>query len=724
MLKNSTIALVALALSGCGASSGSESAVPARPVAAAETPAKPRFGYPQATRSDHVDTYHGVEVADPYRWLEDVDSDQTRRWIEAENRVTYPYLEAIPARARLIDRLTRIWDYEQYGVPSRKGGRYFYTRNDGLQNQSVLYWAPSLVAEPKVLIDPNSWSDDGTTALAGTSVSDDGRYIAYGVQKAGSDWREWKVRDIATGKDLPDTLRWIKFSGVSWSPDGKGFYYSRYPEPADGKDLTEANFYQKLYYHRLGDPQSADRLIFERPDQPKWGFGGQVSDDGRWLVVGVWKGTGPNNLVFVKDLTRPNSEFVAVQDEFVAELSFVDSRGTTLWFKTDHQSPRGKVVAVDMKKPARTNWKAVIPQTADTLRSVDVVGGAFFASYLHDAYSKVVRVGLDGSDRREVELPGIGSVSGFSGRASDGETFYAYKGFTEPGAIYRYDVASGRSSIFRKPKVDFDATGYETEQVFYQSKDGTRIPMFLVHKKGLALDGSNPTLLYGYGGFGVSLTPFFSVTVAAWLEMGGVFAMPNLRGGGEYGEEWHLAGTRLHKQNVFDDFIAAAEYLIAERYTSPAKLAIRGGSNGGLLVGAVMTQRPDLFGAALPAVGVMDMLRFHKFTIGWAWVDDYGSSDDEAEFHALRAYSPLHNLEPGTCYPATLVTTADHDDRVVPAHSFKFAAALQHAQGCDNPVLIRIQGKAGHGAGKPTRMKIIEAADIYAFLVDALDMSI
>jgi prolyl oligopeptidase len=697
---------------------------------AGEAPA-PGATYPAAHRGSVVDDYHGTKVADPYRWLEDADSAETKAWVEAENKVTFGFLGGIAERPAIRERLTRLWNFEKYEPPVRRGKRYFYSKNDGLQNQNVIYWTPSLddKVQPHVLLDPNAMSAAGTIALDSYAVSDNARLVAYGLQSAGSDWTEWHVREVETGKDLPDHLKWAKFSNAAWTGDSKGFFYSRYPEPKPGDALTDANLNQKLYYHRAGTAQSADVLAYERPDQPKWGFSPAVSEDGRYLVVHVWKGTGPKNLLLYQDLSknRPGRKaaadaMVTVVGEFEAKFEFIDNRGPVFWLQTDLDAPRGRIIAIDIRKPARENWVELVPQGPDTLEGASAVGGRIFARYLHDAHTRVAVHDARGKHLGDVELPGLGAAAGFYGMRDHKETFYSYTSFNTPLRIYRYDIKSGKSELLRQPKVDFDGERYETNQVFYRSKDGTRVPMFVTHRKGLARDGQNPTLLYGYGGFSWPLTPFFSVFNAVWLEMGGVLVVPNLRGGGEYGEEWHLAGTRLKKQNVFDDFIAAAEWLIANKVTSSKRLAIAGGSNGGLLVGACMTQRPELFGAALPAVGVMDMLRFHKFTIGWAWVDDYGSSDDPSEFKALLAYSPLHNLKPGTSYPPTLVTTADHDDRVVPGHSFKFTAALQAVQRGPNPVLIRIQTDAGHGAGKPTSIKIEESTDQLAFLVKVFGM--
>ncbi|MBE0540852.1 MAG: S9 family peptidase [Verrucomicrobia bacterium] len=695
-------------------------AITALLIGCATTTRLSRVSYPVTKQSPQVDDYHGVKVADPYRWLEDDNSAETKAWVEAQNKVTFGYLEKIPQRADIKERLTKLWNYERYGVPFKQGDRYFYAKNDGLQNQSVLYTMTSLGAEPTTLLDPNTLSADGTVALSGYRITDDGSRMAYGLSSAGSDWQEWKVRDVRTGQDLPDHVKWVKFSSASWTKDGRGFFYSRYDEPTEGTKLTKANYFHKLYHHRLGTPQSEDKLVYHRPDHKDWNFYGGVTDDGRYLIITASQGTDPKNRVLYQDLQQPDSPVVELLMDFDADYSFVDNDGPVFWFKTDLNAPRHRVIAIDVTRPERANWKEIIPQAPETLARVNVVNHQFICSYLKDARSQVKIFGLDGSFIREVALPGIGSAGGFGGKRADTETFYSFTSYTAPGTIFRYDLTTGTSTVFRQPEVDFNPDDYETRQVFYASKDGTRVPMFISHKKGLKLNGQNPTLLYGYGGFNISLTPGFSVANLAWMEMGGVYAVPNLRGGGEYGEEWHRAGTKLQKQNVFDDFIAAAEWLIANKYTSPKKLAISGGSNGGLLVGACMTQRPGLFAATLPAVGVMDMLRFHKFTIGWAWTSDYGSADDPDEFKALYAYSPLHNLKPGMKYPATMVTTADHDDRVVPAHSFKFAAALQAAQAGKSPTLIRIETKAGHGAGKPTAKLIEEAADKWAFLVNEL----
>ncbi|MBX9789081.1 MAG: prolyl oligopeptidase family serine peptidase [Pirellulales bacterium] len=681
--------------------------------------------YPAARRGDQADDYHGTRIADPYRWLEDPDSEETRAWVEAENKLTSAYLGKIPARDRLRTRLTELWDYEKVGVPVQRGGRYLFAKNDGLQNQSVLYVSTGLdaqghLAKPRLLLDPNTLSTDGTVALSGYALSDDGRLLAYGLSSAGSDWQEWKVRDVDTGADRDDLLKWVKFSGAAWSADNAGFFYSRYDEPKEGTEFVGSNYFQKLYYHKLGTPQSDDVLVYERPDQKEWGFGGEVSEDGRYLVISVSHGTERKNDVFYKDLTDPQAKVVELLSAFDAQYVFLGNEGTTFWFLTDSGAPRYRVIAIALDQPQREHWRELVAEADAVLQSVSVVGDRFIADYLRDAHSQVRVFDLAGKAVRDIELPGLGSAGGFTGRRRDNETFYSFTSYTTPGTIYRYEIEPARTALVHQPKLLFDPADYETRQVFYTSRDGTRVPMFISAKRGLKQDGRNPTLLFGYGGFNISLTPSFSVSSLVWMEMGGIYAVPNLRGGGEYGREWHEAGTRDKKQNVFDDFIAAAEYLVRERYTSTDRLAISGRSNGGLLVGACLTQRPDLFGATLPGVGVLDMLRFHKFTIGWAWVSDYGSSDEPEDFRALVAYSPLHNIKPGTNYPPTLITTADHDDRVVPGHSFKFAAALQAAQQGPNPILIRIDVRAGHGAGKPTAKLIDEAADTLGFLTKAL----
>jgi prolyl oligopeptidase len=678
--------------------------------------------YPVTKKGPQTDNYHGTQIADPYRWLEDANSAETKEWVTAQNKVTQAYLGQIPQREAIRQRLTTLWNYERYSVPYKEGGRYFYSRNDGLQNQAVLYTMADLSDTPRVLLDPNKLAADGTVALAGTAVSPNGSLLAYGTAASGSDWNEWKVRDIATGKDLADHLKWVKFSETAWTRDGKGFFYSRYDEPKEATKLADVNYFQKLYYHKIGTPQASDTLVYDRPDEKEWGFRAQTTDDGHYLLITATKGTAHKYRMFYKDLTKPDAKVLPLIDNFDAAYEFIDNVGAVFYFNTDRKAPRQRIVAIDTRKPAEGNWKVIVPEQSETLVEARMLNGQIVTEYLADARSMVKVVDLTGKPVRDISLPGIGSVSGFSGKRGDTETFYSFTGFTNPTTIYRLDMASGKSDIFRQPKVDFDPAQYETRQQFFTSRDGTKVPMFIVAKKGVKLDGTNPTYLYGYGGFNISMTPAFSPANLAWMEMGGVYASVNLRGGGEYGEAWHMAGTKLQKQNVFDDFIGAAEWLIANKVTSPQKLAIGGGSNGGLLVGAALTQRPELFGAAIPQVGVLDMLRFHKFTIGWAWTSDYGSSENAEEFKALVKYSPLHNLKPGTCYPATMITTADHDDRVVPAHSFKFAAAEQAAQGGSAPVIIRIDTKAGHGAGKPTTKQIEEVADRWGFLVKALKM--
>jgi prolyl oligopeptidase len=684
-----------------------------------------RVTYPETRKVDQVDDYFGTKVADPYRWLEDDNSADTAAWVAAENKVTFGYLEKIPAREAIKRRVTELWNYERYGLPSKEGPRYIYTRNDGLQNQAVLYKANALDASPEVLLDPNKLSADGTVALSGGEFSEDGQYLAYATSASGSDWMEWHVRDVARAVDLPDLLKWSKFSGATWRKDGSGFYYGRYDEPKDGAALQGVNKNQKVYFHKIGTTQNADTLVYERPDQPDWSFGADITDDGRFLLIYQSEGTNRENRLFVQDLQKAGSKIEPFLDKFDAFYQVAGNDGDTLYVLTDKDAPRTRLVSMRYGSPDPASWTAIIPEAPDrdVLSSVSMSGSHFLAIWRTDAHELLKIYSLTGTLERSIDLPTLGSIGTVSAKRKRSEVFYAFTSFTYPTTIFRYDVEAKTSSIFKQPKVAFDPGNFETKQVFYTSKDGTRIPMFLTYKKGLKRNGQNPTYLYGYGGFDISLTPAFTPHTIAWLEMGGLYAVPNLRGGGEYGKAWYDAGRLTHKQNVFDDFIAAAQYLITEQYTSTPKLAIAGGSNGGLLVGACMTQRPELFGAALPAVGVMDMLRFHKFTIGWAWKSDYASSETKEGFDTLIKYSPLHNIKPGTKYPPTLVTTADHDDRVVPLHSFKFAATLQAAQAGDAPVLIRIETKAGHGAGKPTDKIIEERADMYAFLVNTLHMT-
>ncbi len=679
------------------------------------------ISYPTARKENVTDTYHGVKVEDPYRWLEDDNSAQTKAWVKAENKVTEDFLSKIPQRAEIRSRLKALYDFERVGLPEEQGGKWFYSMNSGLQDQPVLYIADGLDAAPRVLLDPNTLSKDGTVSLAHTQPSEDGSLLAYSTSGAGSDWNEIRVRETATGKDRPDHLKWVKFSGISWAKDGSGFYYSRYPAAPEGAALTQVNENQKLYFHKLGDAQEKDALIYERPDQPRWGLGGWVTEDGSYLMVHLSQGTDPKNRIAYKSLKEPDAKISVLLPDGDAEYNFIANDGPVFYFATDLDAPRKRVIAIDTRSPEKKDWKEIIPQAAENLDSVSRTGGKLFCTYMKDAKDIVIRFDADGKNPLEIKLPGIGAIGGLGGKDTDKEAFYAFSSFTAASPIYRLDIASGESRLWKMPKTKFDGEGYETKQIFFTSKDGTRVPMFVVHKKGIKLDGSNRTLLYGYGGFQISLQPGFSVGRAAWLERGGVFVQVNLRGGGEYGREWHEGGRISRKQNVFDDFIGAAEKLIADGYTKPSNLAIQGGSNGGLLVGACMTQRPELFGAALPAVGVMDMLRFQKFTIGWAWEKEYGSSDKADEFPVLLKYSPYHVLKQGTRYPATMVTTADHDDRVVPAHSFKFAARLQEYQAKDGPpVLIRIDTSAGHGAGTALSKVIERTADEWAFLESVL----
>ena len=682
-------------------------------LAAAQT-----LPYPQPRKDSTVDDYHGVKIADPYRWLENTDSAETAAWVAAENKVTQSYLSAIPRRAAFKDRLTKLYNYERYGSFQKIGPRYLYSRNDGLQNQSVLYVADSLSGPGRVLLDPNTLRADGTAALSGASPSNDGKLLAYAIADAGSDWAVWHVRDVATGKDLPDEIRWTKFGDVAWTPDQRGFYYLRFPEPKPGEALREQNQNAKLYLHRLGQPQSADTLVYERPDQPKWIFDPNVTDDGRYLVLVVETGDFGKNLVFYQDLRAAARKVVELISNLEAAYIPIGNRGGVMYFQTTSHAPKGRIVSMDL---ATRKVSELVPQQPDPIESSRIFANHLAVTYLKDATAQIRTFSLDGTSAKTVALPGLGTVVLEPGLTTDSEMFFGFAGYTNPLAMYRLD-ASGAAAAVRQSKLSFDSGRFETEQVFYPSKDGTRIPMFLVHRKGLTRDGNNPTILYGYGGFNVSTTPSFSPFAIAWMEMGGIWASANLRGGAEYGDEWHDAGKRTKKQNVFDDFIAAAEYLVAQKYTSTAKMAIFGGSNGGLLVGAVLNQRPDLFGAAMPAVGVMDMLRFQKFTVGALWVDEYGSPDNPDDFKIIRAYSPLHNIKPGGHYPAVLITTSDHDDRVVPGHSFKYAATLQAAQGAQHPILIRIETRAGHGAGKPITKTIDEWADRLAFLSKELSM--
>jgi prolyl oligopeptidase len=695
---------------------------PAQSAVAAVPDAGIRLSYPVARTVDVVDDYHGTKVADPYRWLEDPSSPGYREWIDAENAVTDRFLSTLPDRGPLRDRLTSLWDYERYEVPVRAGNRVFYERNSGLQPQPVLYVVDLPRFEQRPLLDPNTLSKDGTAAVTWTVPSRDASLLAYGIAEAGSDWQEWRVRKVDTGEDLPDRIQWVKFSAAEWTPDGRGFYYSRYDAPGPNQ-LRDVNYFQKLYYHRLGSVQSADRLVYERKDHKEWSFGPTVSDDGRWLVITVSQGSDRRNRVYVQDLNARGAKVRPLIDVLEAKYSFVGSQGPVLWFLTNLDAPLGRIIAIDMRAPDRARWKTVVPEAEFRLQSASTVGRRFVLNYLQDAHSLIEIHALDGKLQQRVKLPVLGTAKGLDGRLAQEETYFSFETYASPPALLRLEPASGDLRVFRAPELKFEPSEFESRQVFYQSKDGTRVPMTLSFRKGTTPDGARPVLLYGYGGFDISETPKFSPTWLAWMERGGVVAVANIRGGGEYGETWHQAGMTLKKQNVFDDFIAAAEWLVKERWTQPSRLAIEGGSNGGLLVGAVLNQRPDLFGCAVPIVGVMDMLRFQKFTIGWAWTSDYGSSDDPEQFKALYAYSPLQNIKPGTRYPPTLVMTADHDDRVVPAHSFKYIATLQAAQAGAAPVLIRIETRAGHSVGKPTLKRIEEGTDMLAFIEWALKTS-
>ena len=681
---------------------------------------------PVTSKMDHVDHYHGVAISDPYRWLEDDNRPATAAWVKAENQVTFGYLAQLPGRDALKTRLTALWNYQRFSPPFKEGGRYFLFRNDGLQNQSVLYTQTSLTEETRVLLDPNGMSSDGTVALVLAAPSRDGKFLAYGTSTSGSDWSEIHIRAISDGTDLSDRLRWIKFSNAAWTNDGKGFFYSRYPEPKAGEELTQATKGMLIYYHVVGTSQETDRLIFSEPSQPEWYYNIHVTEDGRYLIIGVNHGTDPRNLLFYVDLgsgttSRIDAPVVRLVDQLEAVYGFIDNDGPVFYLHTDLHAPRGRIVTLDTRQPLST--KELIAESADAIEGASMVHETLVVQYLHDVQSRLRLFDKAGTPRKDIPLPAVGSVGGLSGRPGDSEMFYAFTSYLYPTTVYRYDFATGTSMAFRTPKVAFDRDRYETKQVFYQSRDGTRVPMFITARKNLPLDGKNPLLLYAYGGFNVNLTPAFSPAIIGWLEMGGVYAVPNLRGGAEYGEAWHQAGMFEKKQNVFDDFIAAAEWLIAKGYTSKTKLAIQGASNGGLLIGAVMTQRPDLAQVAFPEVGVMDMLRYHTFTVGWGWVPEYGSAENPEQFKYLIKYSPLHNLKLGTDYPATMVTTADHDDRVVPAHSFKFAAALHAATTGRRPALIRIETKAGHGGGKPISKQIDEAADLFSFAAYHLGMN-
>ena len=693
-------------------------------AAAAAAAAPQRLVYPPAARGEVVDDYHGVKVPDPYRWMEDIDSTDTRAWVEAEAKLSSDYLAAIPGRADIAERMRKIWNFERWSAPDKHGKWWFYSHNDGLQNQSVLFATQNPKDKGKVLLDPNTLSKDGTVSLRESAVSDDGRYFAYALSEAGSDWQVWRVRDVASGQDLPDELHWSKAGGGSWRKDGSGFYYTVYDAPKQGELLKAANQYEKLYFHKLGTPQSADTLVYTRSDDPDWFVGGQVSDDGHYLIISANYGDQVQNTLLVQDLSAADGKIAEVIPKPTAQYSVIGNIGTVLYVLTDDNAPRYRVVAIDLKDPAPEQWRTVIAEGQDTLDQASLVGGQIVAQYLQDAHSAVRRYSPQGKLLGEVKLPGLGTASGFAGRIEDKDTYYSYGSYTTPASVYRLDLKSGKSAPWHAPKLEgFKPADYESRQVFFASKDGTKVPMIITARKGVKLDGSNPTILYGYGGFNISVQPAFSPAAATWIGMGGVYAVANMRGGGEYGRAWHEGGMKTHKQNVFDDFIGAAEYLIAQNWTSSKRLAVYGRSNGGLLIGAVTEQRPDLFAAVVPQVGVMDMLRFRDFTVGKGWESDYGSVENEDEFKALLAYSPYHNVKAGVNYPPMLILTGDHDDRVYPAHSFKFAAAMQHADPDGNPILIRIDLRAGHGSGKPTGKLIEEYADIYAFVLNAMGLA-
>jgi len=681
---------------------------------------QPVITYPNTWKVDTVDHYHGTDIADPYRWLEDDNSTATKGWVVAQNKVTEDYLSNIPFRKDIKKRLEELWNYVKVGTPFKRGNYYYFYKNDGLQNQAVLYRMATLDAQPEVFIDPNKLSASGTAALGTISFSKDGKYVAYLLAQAGSDWQQAFVMDVATGKLVEDKLDWIKFSGLSWR--GDGFYYSRYDQPDESSKLSKKNEFHKVYFHKMGTPQAQDELIFVDKEHPLRNVGAQVTEDGRFLILSTSEGTSGNEIWFRDFQDASQTDFKLLIKGFDYDPDVIDNAGDQLLVRTNHDAPNYKVVSIDPKNPAQSNWKTIIPEKKEALQGVGTAGGKLLPSYLKDASTRVYQYDYNGKLEREIKLPGIGTATGFDARKEDQVLFYSFSSFVMPATVFKYEVATGKSTVYNKPEVKFNPDQYETKQLFFTSKDGTRVPMFLSYKKGIKLNGKNPVLLYGYGGFNIPITPGFNVSNLYFMEQGGIYVVVSLRGGSEYGEAWHKAGMLDQKQHVFDDFIGAAEYLVKEKYTNPSKIAIRGGSNGGLLVGACMTQRPDLFKVALPAVGVMDMLRFQKFTIGWAWAVEYGSSDKADQFPYLLKYSPLHNLKPGTHYPATLITTADHDDRVVPAHSFKFAAALQACNDGPNPSLIRIETQAGHGAGKPTSKQIDEATDIWAFTMYNLGM--
>jgi len=679
-----------------------------------------QINYPETKKCDTVDEYFGHKVADPYRWLEDDNSEETALWVKAENEITFDYLSKIPFREKIKERLTEIWNYPKYRVPFKKGDNYFFFKNDGLQNQDVLYIQPDLDSEPKMLLDPNTFSEDGTIALSNLGISKDGKILAYSTSEGGSDWKEIYVMNIETGEKYIDHLEWIKFSGISWYKNG--FFYSRYNKPDEGDELKDKNEFHKVFYHKIGDVQAKDKLIYSNKDFPLRNYYAGVTEDEKFLIISESEATS-GNTVYVKDLTKKGNTYYKIGNGFDYQYNIIENIGDKLLVMTNFNAPKNQLVIIDPNNPTPKKWNTIIPEKEEVLKSIQLIGGKIFATYMKDATSKAYIYDMKGELIEEMKIPGIGTLYGLNGKKDESVAFFGFTSFTFPSTVFKYDVDKNDFEVYKKPEIDFDAGQYSTSQVFYKSKDGTEIPMFIIHKKDVKMDGSNPTLLYGYGGFNISMTPSFSVSRLIFLEKGGIYVMANLRGGGEYGEEWHDAGTKLNKQNVFDDFIAAAEYLIDNGYTSSEKLAIMGGSNGGLLVGACMTQRPELYKVALPFVGVMDMLRYHKFTIGWAWAGDYGTSEESEEmFSYLYGYSPVHTIKEGVNYPATLVITADHDDRVVPAHSFKYMATLQEKTLGKNPALIRIETRAGHGAGKPTSKRIEETTDVYSFMMYNLGM--
>ncbi|MCE3277885.1 MAG: family peptidase [Bacteroidetes bacterium] len=678
-----------------------------------------KMNYPVTRKTDSADTYFGTKISDPYRWLEDDKSAETGEWVKAQNKVTFDYLATIPFRDEIKDRLTKIWNFEKVSAPFKKGKRYFFYKNDGIQNQSVLYVQDGLNGKPKLLLDPNTLAADGTASLGGLGVSKDGKYLAYSINRAGSDWSEIYTMEIESGKKLTDEIKWVKFSDIAWK--GNGFYYSAYDAPKGGSELSDKNEFHKVYYHKIGEEQRKDQLVYEDKSSPLRNFAASVSEDEKLLFLYGSESTSGTSLA-VKELDKPSSEFTWLVKNFENNYGVVHNEGNKIYVVTDKGAPKYQLLEIDIHgKPDYENWKKIIPESSDLLESISLCNGKFVAKYLKDVTTRMFIYDMTGKQEKEIKLPGICKVDGFDSDKDDSLAFFSYNTFTAPASIYKYNIVTDQMSIWFKPEIDFKSDDYETKQIFYTSKDGTKVPMFITHKKGIKLDGTNPCFLFGYGGFNSYYSPEFRIDRAVFLENGGIYAIPGLRGGGDYGEDWHKAGIICKKQNVFDDFIAAAEYLIKEKYTSSEKLAIHGRSNGGLLVGAVMTQRPDLAKVAIPTVGVLDMLRYHKFTIGWAWATDYGTSEKKEEFDCLIKYSPLHNLNEAE-YPATLVTTGDHDDRVVPAHSFKFIATLQEKQKGSNPVLVRIDTNAGHGAGKPTSKQIEEYADIWSFVFYNLGM--